>query len=997
MSEEAPWKQFQSEQGPWASFEKQGAPWETFAAPKQKVGEPSIPTPEGTELKTKQDLPRSLGGLINLVDNPPKGLSDNDLIAVDATLSAKTGINLKLFFDPKKEDQLNPLTRPFRQFNSMVAKGAYGIVEADLKGLNAAFRTIVGLTADSVEKVTGDKGAADRLERDLLSMPEAFPSVVAGGGAAVGGSTIARTIKLEQSVDDIVKRATLQVSPVERAALERRIRAEMKSVPSVSDASETARIATARVFEARQQVKVPSVIASNVQAFQDDILKAAGAVQVASKHQSEQVYEIIGGLRLDKPVLQQAIKDHGITNKDIPDIIGKPSTSTRQVQEHADFLHVIADLRLGAELGSKNAQRALDAYANKEWAGDRLHNFFEAFHKFENIRRGLMVSSLATAVRNATVATGRIGLDVVNDALDIAIGRAGQKAGLIRMDAEDLKPFESFGNTLEWLVRANTTDKGSVEKVIKAFPAQYDKFVGRMIAQIESSKAGTLAEEVLGAGLRKAAGAEPSIAERGVYVANVFNRFQEMVFRRAKVASVLDDELKKMGTSLEVVTKENNLGAITESMLSKAIDEALDFTFAGDPKSKFVRDTVQRLTRIPGVTLEIPFPRFVTQATRFMWEHSPGAAFNLLDKNERAKIAAGDVSLISKMTSGGALGLAAWQGIESGDIKMGDNWHEVYFGDKKVDIAAYQPFAAWVFLADTIKRVREDRFLPQNFTLDTIAEGMLSTAAQMGTGFELADGLVRTLLDLDKANKEGSPQARLGSAVGNYVTSFLTPINQLSDFFAQFDEAERKLRDVKVSAPGEEKSPFWQALSGRVMGRTPIVKQMLPEKEFATREGPKESTAIPLLRAMLGVKVLDKSNSLEKELGRLGFNYKNTEPFTGVPEIDRVLAHEMGILSERKLIPLVESQGYQKLPDATKAYILEEQISVVRKAAKEIATAKNPQLFAGFSILDMPAVKMRMLERMQQDKGIEPTLSERMKNLMRQGKEKVREEAQQQK
>jgi len=945
-----------------------------------------------------------------------KRWTPEELGAVNKNLFPFLGTNI--FFDPKEDSKLNPITRPFRKLNNLLFQEGSTLIEGGFKGIIASIEIGAGSIADAYELATGDKASADRLERDLMAIPESTIGKITSAakvatGASVVGTAAGRILKAEQQAKDIMIRALNQVPEADRPRVKRLIEARMKEIGGVTDEAAKTKQAVAEYMAAERVMKGPTEIPLNVSKFQDDILTAVGAQKISSKRSSEQVYEALGGLRVDKEVLRNLLKKHGIKRDDIGEIIGKPSLTARKSQDYADFLHQLADLRLEAELGSKGAARAIDAYVNREWQGDRIHQFMESFHKWENIRRGMMVSSVATAARNATVATGRIGLDILEDAFDIAIAKAGQKAGFVRMDAGDIKPFDAFGASLEWLVRGNAgAGKDVVADIMKRFPHQYERFVGRVIAQIEDVNvpSGTtgLGGTLLGQGLRKAAGSEPSDMERAVFVANTFNRFQEMVFRRAKFGAILDTELKKAGTSLDDVVKSNMIGAIDENMIAKAVTEALDFTFAGDPKSKFVRDTVHRLTRIPGFTLEIPFPRFVSQSTRFMWEHSPGAALKLLSREERAKIAAGDVSTLSKMASGGVLSLSTWEMINSGAVEMGDNWHEIVVGGKKVDIAPYQPFAAWVFIADLTKRYKEDRIIPHNITLTTVAEGMLSTAAQIGTGYEIADGLLRTVLGISKENKESRGEERLGASIGGYVSSFLTSINQLSDFYAQFDKMERVTRDTKVGIISEESKPdsplfrtlanIGEAAAGRVAGRLPGVKQMLPEKEFATRAGSKVSTEVPILRAALGVKILGKSNPLERELGRLGFDFRNTEPFTGIPQIDRAIAAEMGNISERLLIPLVEGRGYKSLSDTKKSYILSEQLKNVRSAAMDRASAKYPNLFMANRILEMPALKLRMLERAQEAKGVQPedTLVGKMKSLFLRGREQVKESAYQQ-
>ena len=94
-------------------------------------------------------------------------------------------------------------------------------------------------------------------------------------------------------------------------------------------------------------------------------------------------------------------------------------------------------------------------------------------------------------------------------------------------------------------------------------------------------------------------------------------------------------------------------------------------------------------------------------------------------------------------------------------------------------------------------------------------------------------------------------------------------------------------------------------------------------------------TLDPLLRQATGVTRGGPKNALEKELDRLGFERREILPSTGDKELDAKYAGVMGAVSERVLVPLIESEKFRGLTDAVKGVVLHEVLSEVRHEVRE--------------------------------------------------------------
>jgi hypothetical protein len=165
------------------------------------------------------------------------------------------------------------------------------------------------------------------------------------------------------------------------------------------------------------------------------------------------------------------------------------------------------------------------------------------------------------------------------------------------------------------------------------------------------------------------------------------------------------------------------------------------------------------------------------------------------------------------------------------------------------------------------------------------------------------------------------------------------PVQQIRDFLQGFGQ----------SVTREKRSnPFW----GPIIEKIPGLEKMLPELASPTREGPVTREA-PALRQMTGLATKTKT-SFEKELDRLGFSYQEIVHSTGNAEADNILKKYQGLFSTKFAQPLVQSEGYQKLSDAHKAFLMTKLLSGLRGAAKEAASSENPNLFAEVMINRIP-------------------------------------------
>jgi hypothetical protein len=115
-------------------------------------------------------------------------------------------------------------------------------------------------------------------------------------------------------------------------------------------------------------------------------------------------------------------------------------------------------------------------------------------------------------------------------------------------------------------------------------------------------------------------------------MANTFNVAQDVIFRRAIFTASVERQLRNVGMDMYQLIKDNK--NIPADVLKNAADDALKGTFSYMPKPAktaqaegLANQFVRFFENLPGGSLLVTFPRFMTNAMAFQYKYSPlGAA-----------------------------------------------------------------------------------------------------------------------------------------------------------------------------------------------------------------------------------------------------------------------------------------------------------------------------------------------------------------------------------
>jgi hypothetical protein len=549
--------------------------------------------------------------------------------------------------------------------------------------------------------------------------------------------------------------------------------------------------------------------------------------------------------------------------------------------------------------------------------------------RLDNIRKGLLVTRLSTSVRNYISQSARVGLETVQAGFDLALQQAVRPfvKDKIQFDKGAVSPLSHFqglvNNFTQWNPKVHKEIKTLTNKIFENFPTEKNRLFLNYASDVKSAS-----------GLANKKGILNRV-EGGVDVLNIVNKTQEYITRRAVFLSRLDEAVKANGKfyknkTLEQLTKDGELNLLRPSEITVAIDKALDTTFAKDFNAskggfdRFAAKFIEVVNSAPFLlTNIIPFPRFLMNAVKFQYDYSPLGILSFLSKGARAELSRGNTSVLSKATLGTGMILAAY--ALRNQSYAGEKWYEFKVGDRTVDVRPFNPFASYLFLGDVIKRYQEGTL--RNLDVKGIASVLFGIRGT--TGVYLVDSLINYFTDpkLDKGSIVSGVQKLLGETAAGY----LTPFQNFTDVYAQFFP---EARAVKETGGSEFTGAFTRRFPGSNLPTLTSPTSYIIDQNGIPRAAPIYKQD-PLLTQVTGLAFIPPKNPAEKELDRLGFDYREIFRSTGIPELDRAYKDKLAVSIGFGLSNIVSTPQYQNMNESFKSLIVKKSLEKFKKEAKE--------------------------------------------------------------
>ena len=523
------------------------------------------------------------------------------------------------------------------------------------------------------------------------------------------------------------------------------------------------------------------------------------------------------------------------------------------------------------------------------WAGSVL--------RMENIRRGLMVSSVATAARNFQSGMIRAPMESLADVMDTALltyaksKEAGDTtAKAIGKFASSVNPLVRDGtwsgsmNNLRYMFMDQTRAQQFTDYILDR-PELAEQF-SRMYSSIQEIQKYTGKGQAT-TKVGKGVDAVTSRMEDFVWAVNTPNRWQEHIIRRATFLGELERQVKvNWDMDLQTALKEGKIqdmlndaatvrpegGTSFLGMIEQATNKALDVTYAKQPDFAPFKAMTNGITK-SGLTVIIPFPRFMFNSMEYLAQNTGGALLPVIrraiSKDARGPLSARDRQDITRNLVGAATLKAVY------DVRQayGTNDYTVYANEgQQVDISAQYPMRQMGWMTEAYDRYMDGTLETWYGTqVDEMMETWLGTNARTGTGNIFIEEVRAMIENSQDIIAEDQRAKAFGRMFGQYANTFLTPLFQIPEAQRALGIRGTEAKDFKGSVNIGESTfvnSFYEQQAQRGMA-APSFEEELPQRVDVIKGAKERPDAAS--RLALGLTITERDSDVTDYLKEIGF------------------------------------------------------------------------------------------------------------------------------
>ena len=871
-------------------------------------------------------------------DNPALDLNTIDWIVFGGEFVPFYGAGLALRDIPENVKEARKAWQEGRTGEAVLVAGLMTLeVGAGLLGAKVLVKPLVSSrfgtkTSSTIDKINSIKNADEAeltkrikaADESAKANPEIAERLIKEFEKSIGGNSISKMVdgKLVLDFDAAKKQGLLIAKEVHNLQDDR-----LKEFVDAIRVKDTKKIAELERKHGIGSEQVFAILEENSEGLMNPLLKADkfnSIVAIASDLQKKNPKAFSKDKTIIENLFNLAVKQDIAENNELAEVLSKYNinfdefvlTVVGSGSEAGKTLQKLGQLRSGGAIKIDNRKnKALESSQNA---------MLSFWRRAENIRRGGMVSMIKTAARNFQSGTIRMGLETLENISDTTIlamsdefntfknsGKLRASIKAIGVGGKTVVSPQNWKGSMAALKRIYATP--GLSKELTEYLLDRPEFIDQYSALFDNVNE---VRRNTGAGKGMFGDKQLSAVEDVVSVLNTPNRIQEFVIRRGVFIGELERLVKRdYGVDLMESLESGNMSDLInnassvvpkgspkfEELIESATRRALDVTYAKAPDIKIFNETSNFLTRTGLTAITTPFPRFMFNSIELMGQYSAGA-FNPAIKHalgmKKGPLDAKDRQNISRNLSGlVGITMAYQYRISDGapsDYKLVEGGE-----DAVVDTTAQYPMRQFLWIAEAMRRLDPAAvdFIPQTRILKevgAIGEGD-STFEQWFDGREAADVFlgqsgrtanasvfVREIADIlggygteDMVKGEASKKA-IGRALGNYIRTYLIPINQVVEIqrMAGVRPAEYKdaATDEEATVGGEIKRTLRQ--SGMTTLFDPSSEFDMPNREFVLAQENKKRIRQPLGFA-LGITSLQKGDSNAEFLIKYGFEEKD--------------------------------------------------------------------------------------------------------------------------
>ena len=640
---------------------------------------------------------------------------------------------------------------------------------------------------------------------------------------------------------------------------------------------------------------------------------------------------------IDDTLLEQAIRKEGLSPEQFAQANRVTVTQAAQImQQYSTASKALNRLR---QIDPDVAKQVDALYGKPDEYTSTLGYLGGAFNRLERESKALIVSGIGTTVRN--IMGSGIGL-TFNSAASVIEGSLMTIGKTLAPEAKGARLNTlktSIGDTIEnafgaWgYLRKNDLASEVTDELLKHNPSIRSHILSAMQeSDTDLSKISRMA--------------------------NALNIAQDAFFRKAIFANSVEKKLKGVGLDMYQLIADGKV--IPADILKEAADDTLKATFSYTPKipksgintfeagAEKLGNYFVKAAEIPGGSLFVTFPRFMTNAIAFQYRYSPlGGISGAEDILRGSKMLAnGDetgASLIRKGQENTAKGIVGTAALLSA-IDYRENNQDVEWNMWKrddgttVDMRGIFPIGPLLAMADV--SVKHKRGLSAK-TGDAF-EAVIGMKMPSGTQNQFMDQLISALSSERDVEKWAD---KMGKVAGDFGARFVSPFI-VKDIFNLVDlirEGGSVARDPNVLKSEKPVDRILEAAGNRIQSKLPVLKEELPETIPRVRQGPiyKEGE---FFNNLVGIRITPEKTPEETELVYLGIEaYKLFGQPSGDKEYDRAYVEEANPLVIASIQRAMLSPRYQALPEIEQKKAIENVVQDILPVARKLTDAKFMQ------------------------------------------------------
>lgn len=671
---------------------------------------------------------------------------------------------------------------------------------------------------------------------------------------------------------------------------------------------------------------------------------------------------------IDEDILDAALNKSGLTLSEFGQATRTTVADAASIMQGYSTLAKV--LKKAVKLDPVAEKIVKQMYGRDQEVTSAMGYLADGIKRLERESKAFVVSSIATTVRNAYGTTTGITMEAASRVLEgtlFAVGSAAKAAA----NGGVVSATKELGTGLNMMVRDafNTmtylTNAGITAEVTDKLLAYNPHLKHTLFNALQESGTDDLS--------------------RAAKAVNTFNVAQDVYFRRAIFTASVERQLRRVGLDMyQIMADGKNVPA---DVLKNAADDALKGTFSYMPKPHkksqmtveakaegLANQFVKFFESLPGGSLVVTFPRFMTNAMAFQYRYSPlGAASGVNEMISAAGKFKSDPDAANRLYreglekfSRGAVGTAAIYAAYKYRLEnQNTDWFNIQGEDgSTTDTRAIFPIGPYLAVGDFIAKLKLDRISDAN--VSEMVEAIAGMKMPAGTQASFLDSLPELILAEEGKEAERFEKA-IGKLLGDFVGRFVQPGQPIYNYLDQFEKESQIARDPNVI---EGEDLLTETAISRVQAKVPGAlgavgipnKEDFPEAVRYFREEP-PIRAGEFFNTLMGVRVVPSANKIEREFTKLNIDPYRFYTSTGDKAYDRAVIENSRRYVQKFIGDMLDRDSYKEMTLNQQKIALTNNMQLAMGYGREITQAK-------MSMSDRDKVNKMTFNRLPQQKRL---------------------------